>query len=164
MIDLKGSFKIVLMDTDDVFAANCPYTVEAVRLFVKIDKCSKIYRAANHIPDKDYKELTEEDVVVILKRQWQFFFAETDDGKVIGMCTVHKDVSADTYCLCNLIVDEEYRGNGVGKSLAEAAIEWCGDNYVSLSVSLMNGAAHAMYKKMGFRPTEVIMFKDPPKK
>ena len=56
---------------------------------------------------------------------------------------------ATTYWLCDVFVDEEYRGKGVGKILAESVI--FSEELKGLSGFLGTKDAHGLYERFGFK-------------
>ena len=69
-------------------------------------------------------------------------------GEQIGFARVITDC-ATTFYLCDVTVDERYRGMGVGKALTERAVN---DPRLSgLRGILATGDAHGLYERFGFR-------------
>jgi len=56
---------------------------------------------------------------------------------------------ATTYYLCDVVVDEEYRGNGVGKALVEYITGY--KNFPHLIGLLWTRDAHGLYAQYGFK-------------
>lgn len=80
-----------------------------------------------------------------------FVIAKMMDDKIVG-ATIINDTGMKGYIpehiLVYIAVDSDYRGNGIGKEIMNAAIEKCtGD--LALHVEPDNPAVH-LYKKMGF--------------
>ena len=70
------------------------------------------------------------------------------DGKQIGFARVITDY-ATTYYICDVIVDEQYRGWGIGKAMLDAIH---GNKEVSsLRGILATRDAHDFYRKYGFQ-------------
>lgn len=70
-----------------------------------------------------------------------------ESGELIGFARVITDY-ATTFYLCDVTVAEAYRGQGVGKALAERAVN---DARVrSLRGILATGDAHGLYERFGF--------------
>lgn len=53
-----------------------------------------------------------------------------------------------SYYLCDVIVDEKYRGNGIGKALVETIVK--DKRLCALRGILATGDAHGLYEKFGF--------------
>lgn len=72
-----------------------------------------------------------------------------DEQKLAGFARVITDY-ATTYYLCDVIIDEAYRGKGLGTALighVEARPEYAG-----LRGLLLTRDAHGLYAKFGFEP------------
>jgi GNAT superfamily N-acetyltransferase len=74
-----------------------------------------------------------------------------EEEKLVGFARVISD-HATTYYLCDVVIDEAYRGQGLGKALL-AHIEAC-PRYDGLRGLLMTRDAHGLYEKFGFRTVE----------
>src|SRR5215831_8811357 len=72
-------------------------------------------------------------------------------GQVIGM--LHVEVSPHGFGEIGMLVEQGWRGRGVGKALMQAADEWArgqGLHKLSLEVFAHNSAAIALYRRCGF--------------
>ncbi len=77
------------------------------------------------------------------------------DGKQIGYARVITD-HATTYYVCDVIVDQNHRGHGLGKELLKTIT---GD-FAGLMGMLLTRDAHGLYEKYGFeRDGETFMMK-----
>lgn len=70
-----------------------------------------------------------------------------EDNKQIGFARVITDY-ATMYYICDVIVNEDYRKNGVGKALVEAIIT--DELFCNMHGMLLTGDAHKLYEKFGF--------------
>jgi len=68
--------------------------------------------------------------------------------KQIGFARVITDW-ATTYWLCDVVIDDEYRGKGIGKKLIEAIIQ--SEELKDLSGFLGTADAHGLYERFGFK-------------
>lgn len=71
-----------------------------------------------------------------------------ESGKQIGFSRVITDY-ATTFYLCDVIVDEPYRGMGIGKALLDAIYD--NNEVSSLRGILATRDAHEFYQKYGFQ-------------
>ncbi len=71
-----------------------------------------------------------------------------ENGKQIGFSRVITDY-ATTYYICDVIVDEQYRGLGIGKALLDAIHD--NKEISSLRGILITRDAHDFYRKYGFQ-------------
>ena len=80
-------------------------------------------------------------------------FIAVCNGKIVGMVS---NVDADEYenamYVSRLVVDNNYRGNGIGRQLIERAVKNnnARGKRTMLNVSARNDAALALYKSIGF--------------
>ena len=70
-----------------------------------------------------------------------------DDGKLVGFARVISDF-ATTYYLCDVIIDPDYQGSGLGTALV-AHIE-SRPEYAGLRGILITRDAHALYGRFGY--------------
>lgn len=87
----------------------------------------------------------------------QVYVAESSDQKLIGWVHVHlyhlfyMDLVA---VICGLVVDEAFRGLGIGKKLMENAENWAkekGCSSVLLRSNKIRKEAHLFYEKIGYQ-------------
>ena len=74
-----------------------------------------------------------------------------DEQKLVGFARVITD-SATTYYLCDVIIDAEYRGKGLGTALVGHIVSR--PAYAGLRGLLLTRDAHGLYAKFGFQPAE----------
>jgi len=77
--------------------------------------------------------------------------------QIIGFCTlIIRDclwLQGDVGYICDLVVDQDHRGSGVGTALVEKVVEIArqrGCRRVELDSGFHRTAAHAFYEKRGF--------------
>lgn len=81
----------------------------------------------------------------------RYLVAESDSGEVIayaGAWMIFEEAH-----ITNIAVRKDWRGQGIGKALTEALIQYAanlGVQYMTLEVRKSNAIAQAMYKKLGF--------------
>ncbi len=79
-------------------------------------------------------------------------FGVYDEEKQIGFARMITDYATHAY-LCDVIVDEEYRGQGIGKALLTYIME-CPELRGVNSMCLLTNDAHKLYEKFGFANME----------
>lgn len=81
------------------------------------------------------------------------------NDKAIGFACVTDCEYENAYWLPTIIVDEKYRGMGLGRKLIEYIFNKNKPKRALLSVSLNNPAGLSLYKKCGFEPVSQMMMK-----
>ncbi len=82
-----------------------------------------------------------------------------DTEKMIGFARIVTDY-ATMYWLCDVIIDEQYRGNGLGKKLIESLTQM--EELKGMFGVLATLDAHGLYEKYGFkREPEKYMRRNP---
>jgi len=83
-----------------------------------------------------------------------------EDGLQIGFARVVTDYAV-LYYLCDVVIDERYRGRGIGKTLVKAI-----DGHEKLSGQmglLATKDAHGLYEQFGFKKDPVTAMRKPAK-
>ena len=82
------------------------------------------------------------------------------DGAVLGFCTVHLLATihgdANVAQLTALVVSEQARGKGVGRTLVSEAEEWARRSEagrIVVTTALHRAGAHAFYERLGYTHT-----------
>lgn len=88
--------------------------------------------------------------------------ARNADGKVIGMVSAQLVIStaqgAASAWIEDMVIDTDYRGNGVGKQLLSNALAWAknkGATRAQLLVDVTNADAIAYYKHLNWESTQL---------
>ena len=113
----------------------------------------------------DKRKLTPESVMALLRQSYWankrpldtiaasvensvcFGAFDRDSGELIGFARVVTDFCT-CYYLCDVIVDERHRGNGIGKALVSAVTSDA--RFAELEGLLLTLDAHGLYRKYGF--------------
>ena len=160
----KEVWRVVEVDPNDLKIDGNPDMDNAIKMHNILTPATNSYKEKLQLPVGAWRPITLNDIKDMFLRQWRIFFVENEEKKVVAMATVKKLADKDTFSLSNVVVDEAYRGRGLGKMVCEAAIEWCQPNYVTLEVSEANPHAYELYKALGFRETYKVMHLDQIKK
>lgn len=84
-------------------------------------------------------------------------FVAEDRGRWVGLATgLAGDYKGAGSTLVGMFVEGDARGQGVGRALVEAVVDWArsrGASQLSLWVTATNEPALALYRRCGFRPT-----------
>lgn len=128
-----------------------------------LDYDDEIYRHRKNAVSLYGKHVTKK----IRARNYAIFVAEAD-GKVVGHVIARIDKGPPIYVhdrkvyVDELVVEEAYRGKGVGKKLLKQAEEWGkkkGLSLFSLHVAIKNRNALSLYKKFGLKEHHITMNK-----
>lgn len=74
-----------------------------------------------------------------------------DNNKQIAFARVITDYST-VYYICDVIVNEDYRGHGIGKELIKAVVT--DDILKDMKAMLLTADAHTFHEKFGFKKVE----------
>ena len=88
--------------------------------------------------------------------------AKNEKGKVIGMVTAQLVIStaqgSASAWVEDMVIDEAYRGQGIGKQLLQKALDWAkvkGATRAQLLVDLSNTEALGYYRHLQWEPTQL---------
>jgi len=99
-----------------------------------------------------------------LPRGYRALFVAEDDGVAAG-CVGLREVDRDTAEMKRLYVRSAWRGRGLGRALAQAAIEAAGSaGYARIVLDSLPKMheARALYRALGFRETEPYLAQPTP--
>jgi ribosomal protein S18 acetylase RimI-like enzyme len=74
-------------------------------------------------------------------------------GEQVGFGRIITDY-ATTFYICDVIIDENHRGRGLGKMLLACMMD--SENFKSITGLLVTSDAHGLYRKYGFNPLENV--------
>ena len=106
--------------------------------------------------DLNPEELIRRYEAVKEKRDHEVFVGE-QDGKVIALLHLYERPAFDKppeVVVQALVVDQNWRGTGVGKSMMNMAEHWAlnrGLSSVALTSSISRSDAHSFYKRIGYQ-------------
>lgn len=97
----------------------------------------------------------------------QVFIAREADGQLAGYIWVGRNKSGFTGVvqahILNVLVEEEFRGQGIGVLLMSRAEDWAREHQlkrIGLSVSVSNTAAIGLYEKLAYETETLRMVKN----
>ncbi|MFW6270486.1 MAG: N-acetyltransferase family protein [Bacillota bacterium] len=142
------------------------------------DLC-ELYRQSDLMHHQALSEMFEKPLSPPRDKEYLFTFMEDKDSsifvaeykeKVIGLIAFKLLHSKDipilkkrTYLKINeIVVDEQYRGNGIGKTLMKEAHNWAidkGINEIELNVFKFNQNAIEFYRDLGYEVRNLTMTK-----
>ena len=99
--------------------------------------------------------LAERNIIMMVAR---------DGERIVGMATLYviQKVGESISYIEDVVVSEEYRGQGIGERLMRALIGAAQDrdiHYIELTSRPSRIAAHKLYEKLGFKKYETDVFK-----
>jgi len=106
------------------------------------------------------EEQTLQNIKLVLASKDHTAFAAVHENKIAGWIGLAQTIMIELlpYCEINgLVVDENYRGKGVGKLLIEKAKQWAkekGNNKLKLRCNIIRTEAHKFYRHLGFIETK----------
>ena len=120
---------------------------------------------------KSAKPPTEAELAAIVTSRATVLFLARDDqeGKIVGSLTLalFRIPTGLRAWIEDVIVDESYRGEGVGEALNRAAIEraeQAGARTIDLTSRPSRKAANRLYQRMGFEERESFIYRYNPDK
>lgn len=162
-IDPSHTYRLRFTDDDDTAPTQRGFTIRALRSREEADEMNRVYVRCGMVPapvDVIWDNHLRRDAV-------DYLIAVTDDGAVLGTVTGvdHVALFSDPEngsSLWTLAVDPAAPLPGVGAALTLALAELYrtrGRAYMDLSVAHDNGAAIALYEKLGFTRVPVMAVK-----
>ena len=106
----------------------------------------------------------EADYRALIASSNNLLFLLQDDGQVIGMLTVgvYFSPTGSKAWIEDVVIDNMFRGRGLGRKLVSHAIEYCksqGIDTLMLTSNPKRVAANALYQSLGFERKETNVYK-----
>lgn len=129
---------------------------------------TRIFKAVNRLLpqlDKDADLMIEDKFrSILMSGSTHFFIAETDRKEIAGMLTavVYIIPTGTKFRIEDVVVDESYRGKGIGKDLMKGAIDYArssGARSVDLTSRPERVAANRLYQELGFLLRETNVYR-----
>ncbi len=108
---------------------------------IPIDQLMNLMKQTYWAPER-----TEEDMLIAMKNSIVFGAFDEEDY-LVGFARVVTDYVSIWY-LCDVIVDEVHRGQGIGNLLMSAIVS--DERFANVSAMLKTKDAHGLYRKFGF--------------
>ena len=118
----------------------------------------------NLLVENEYLITKQQVEAIISDANSHLFFAVNDEGVNLGMLTVgfyHAPTGKKAW-IEDVVVDDNYRGLGVGKNLTNFAIQFARDqqaDVVMLTSKPSRVSANNLYKKVGFEQRETNVYR-----
>ncbi len=116
-----------------------------------------IARLSNQLGYPSTEEETAQRLLHLNSQIGHAVYVAQADGRLIGWLHIYVNHSllADTPAeVAGLVIDEKYRGRGVGRVLMEQAERWArerGCRSVRLRSNVLRSRAHAFYERLGYQ-------------
>jgi N-acetylglutamate synthase-like GNAT family acetyltransferase len=100
---------------------------------------------------------TLENIRTVLASKGHDAFVAADSEKVIGWIGLAQAIQIESPLYCEirgLVVDDQYRNQGVGKLLVEKAKQWCrenGNKRLRLRCNMTRTETHLFYQHLNFK-------------
>lgn len=121
----------------------CEYTIRSGREEMQIDKIKKMLEQTYWADKRDMATIRKS-----MEHSLCYGAFLKDSGEQIGFLRIITDY-ATTFYLCDVIVDVNYRGLGIGKAMMNAIQN--NKEVFSLKGFLVTRDAHDLYRKYGFQ-------------
>ena len=114
--------------------------------------------------NEEAQSLDDKDVMGIIESSPNRLFVARKDKEIIGMLTliVFRAVFAKKGLLEDIVVDEKYRGKGVGTKLVLAAIDEArseGVTHLDFTSNPKREAANKLYEHLGFEKRDTNAYR-----
>jgi ribosomal protein S18 acetylase RimI-like enzyme len=132
----------------------------STRVFNSIHRLLPQLDPAYPLPDREHFK------ALLKNRNTFFFIAEPDDKEIAGILTlvVYLIPTGTKFWIEDVVVDESYRGQGIGKGLVLHAVEVAksmGAKSVDLTSRPFRIAANQLYRDLGFELRETNVYRYP---
>jgi ribosomal protein S18 acetylase RimI-like enzyme len=112
----------------------------------------------------DSRTLTTDELGKLLSNENLALVVVEDDGRIVGMGSLYviPKIGKQNAYIEDVIVDESYRGQGLGEKLVRELIDIAkqrGVKSVTLTSRSHRAAAHKLYVKLGFNTVDTNVFK-----
>jgi GNAT superfamily N-acetyltransferase len=106
------------------------------------------------------EEQTLQNIKAVLENNDHNAFVAVSENQVVGWIGMTQAIMLELtpHCEINgLVIDEKYRGHGIGKLLIEKAKQWArekGNDKLCLRCNVIRKETHLFYKHLGFVETK----------
>ncbi len=127
------------------------------------DICNAIRSLTTQL-DEDYKPLSDDDIKGMINSEGCFIFAARSQNKIVGMITliIYRIPYTKKAVLEDVVVDEDFRGQGIGTKLIQTAIakaKKTGAFIIDFTSRPNRESANRLYKKLGFKQRETNVYR-----
>lgn len=126
------------------------------------ERISQLLNSLRSVPAPMKQDQIED---LLEKESFNLFVAKNDKGDILGMLTLTScsTLTGDKVWIEDVIVDESFRKQGVGRALLQAAVDYARNELKASSIYLTSNpsriAARALYRSEGFEEYETGVFR-----
>jgi GNAT superfamily N-acetyltransferase len=127
---------------------------------IEIEDAEAIARLSGQFGYPSTTEETKDRIIWLSNYPDNCGYVAFYDTKMVAWIHVFLAVHVESepfFEIGGLVVDENYRGNGIGKQLVDKVILWCknkGKYRLRVRCNVKRIRAHEFYKKLGFHDTK----------
>ena len=124
---------------------------------MKVDDAAAVNHLSRQLGYPLSFEQTLQNIHAVLKSKDHTAFVAETENKIIGWIGAAQTIMLEVmpHCEINgLVIDENYRGKGVGKLLITKVKQWAkekGNHKLSLHCNVKRTDAHLFYEHLGFK-------------
>ncbi len=128
---------------------------------LSIEDAGSIAKLAGQFGYQSTEEETKERILLLKKFPDNCGFVVVSANEIIGWIHVMLSArieSSPFYEISGLVVDERFRGQGIGKQLVEKVKLWCKGksiNKLRVRCNVTRTRSHEFYLKLGFNETKI---------
>ena len=129
------------------------------------DKSTQVNDLLHHLAPSSPIVGEERLYALLHDGSFRLFVAEDAEGTLSGMLTLTRcqTLARSKYWIEDVIVAPQFRGQGIGRALVEAAVEHvketCAEAAIYLTSNPSRQAARALYRSVGFEDYDTGVFK-----
>jgi GNAT superfamily N-acetyltransferase len=136
------------------------FIMQIITRQIKIEDTPEVNQLAAQLGYPLSLDQTKKNIALVIASENDDAFVAVHENKIVGWIGVSKAILVEmiSYCEINgLVVDENYRGKGIGKLLIEEARQWGkekGNNKMRLRCNVIRIETHKFYHHLGFSETK----------
>jgi GNAT superfamily N-acetyltransferase len=128
---------------------------------MKLEDAMSVTRLSGQFGYSSSEEEIRERILLLKEFPDNCGFVAIHNNEIIGWIHVMLSVRIESslfYEISGLVVDEHFRGQGIGKQLVDEVKKWCSDKRIPklrVRCNVIRTKSHDFYLKLGFNETKV---------
>ncbi len=124
---------------------------------MKADDVAAVNRLSHQLGYPLSIQQTLQNIHAVLKSKDHTAFVAVTQNKIVGWIGAAQTIMLEVmpHCEINgLVIDQNYRGKGIGKLLVEMVKQWAkekGNDTLTLRCTIKRTEAHLFYERLGFK-------------